>query len=113
MNKDFKLESSESLNWFELFGYDVMIDEKFNVYLIEVNTNPCLETPCSLLSSIISSVLDDTFKLTLDVLFPPLQKSTGKQFFTKKIGSEIRFHLSRFEEIYNERKENNKVEILN
>ena len=35
-----------------------MITEDFKVYLIEVNTNPWLETPCSLLARIISSVLD-------------------------------------------------------
>ena len=28
---------------FELFGYDFILDEDFNVWLIEVNTNPCLE----------------------------------------------------------------------
>ena len=27
---------------FELLGLDFMIDSKFNVWLIEVNTNPCL-----------------------------------------------------------------------
>ena len=29
---------------FEIFGYDFMLDEDFNVFLIEVNTNPCIET---------------------------------------------------------------------
>ena len=58
-------------NGFELYGYDMMIDEDYNTYLIEVNTNPCLETPCSLLSSIISSVLDHTFRLSIDQLYPP------------------------------------------
>ena len=28
---------------FELFGYDFILDEDFNQWLIEVNTNPCLE----------------------------------------------------------------------
>ena len=28
---------------FELFGYDFLIDEDLGVWLIEVNTNPCLE----------------------------------------------------------------------
>ena len=28
--------------FFELMGYDFMIDEDFNVWLIEVNTNPSL-----------------------------------------------------------------------
>ena len=27
---------------FELFGLDFMLDENMNVFLIEVNTNPCL-----------------------------------------------------------------------
>jgi len=29
---------------FELFGYDFMIDTDLNVWLIEVNQNPCLST---------------------------------------------------------------------
>jgi len=46
-------------NQFELFGYDFMISEDLSVYLIEVNTNPCLETePCSLLQRLIPQVLD-------------------------------------------------------
>jgi len=32
---------------FEIFGFDFMLDEDFKVYLIEVNTNPCLETNSS------------------------------------------------------------------
>jgi len=33
-----------------MFGYDFMIDEDMNVFLIEVNTNPCLDiTPSPLL----------------------------------------------------------------
>ena len=35
---------------FELFGYDFLIDEDFRVWLIEVNTNPCLEESSPLLS---------------------------------------------------------------
>ena len=27
---------------FELFGIDIIIDEKFNPYLIEINSNPSL-----------------------------------------------------------------------
>lgn len=43
-----------SKNQFELFGYDFMIDEDLKVYLIEVNTNPCLDTsPCGLLKRLI------------------------------------------------------------
>ena len=34
---------------FEIFGFDFMLDEQFKVHLIEVNTNPCLETTCPIL----------------------------------------------------------------
>ena len=34
---------------FELFGYDFILDEDLNTWLIEVNTNPCLEESSSLL----------------------------------------------------------------
>eukprot|EP00397_Hematodinium_sp_SG-2012_P012824 GEMP01013006.1.p1 GENE.GEMP01013006.1~~GEMP01013006.1.p1 ORF type:complete len:657 (+),score=120.69 GEMP01013006.1:247-2217(+) len=32
-----------NLTCFEVFGFDFMIDDSFSVWLIEVNTNPCLE----------------------------------------------------------------------
>jgi hypothetical protein len=56
-------------NCFELFGYDFMIDEDFRVYLIEANTNPCLEVACPLQARIIPEVLDNTFRIALDPLF--------------------------------------------
>lgn len=59
------------VNQFELLGYDFMIDEDINVYLIEVNTNPCLDTsPCPLLQRLIPQVLDQTFKLAVDPFLP-------------------------------------------
>ena len=55
---------------YELLGYDFIIDSNFDVLLIEVNTNPCLEFSSSLLSQYIPRLLNDAFKLTIDVLFP-------------------------------------------
>ena len=49
-------------NTFELFGLDFMIDTDFNIYLIEVNTNPALEICCSLLAKIIPYMIDNIFK---------------------------------------------------
>jgi tubulin monoglycylase TTLL3/8 len=43
-----------------------MIDENFKVWLIEVNTNPCLELACPLLGRVIPSMLENAFKLILD-----------------------------------------------
>ena len=54
---------------FEIFGYDFILDQDFNTWLIEVNTNPCIEEASPLLGMLIPRMLDDAFKLTLDVLF--------------------------------------------
>ena len=56
---------------YEILGYDFIIDEDFNIWLIEVNTNPCLELSSKLLSKLIPRMLNDAMKLTIDVLFPP------------------------------------------
>lgn len=47
-----------------------MIDDEFNLKLIEVNTNPCLEVCCPLLARIIPNLLDSVFKIAIDPLFP-------------------------------------------
>jgi len=39
-----------------------MIDDKFKVYLIEVNTNPCFELSCSLLTRIIPAMIENSIK---------------------------------------------------
>ena len=36
-------------NGFELMGFDFMLDADLKLYLIECNTNPCLETDKSIL----------------------------------------------------------------
>ena len=48
-----------------------MLDEDYKVYLIEINTNPCLETGCNLLSRLIPNMLDNAFRIALDPIFPP------------------------------------------
>lgn len=42
---------------FEFLGFDFMIDETFKPWLIEVNTNPCLELSNSHLASIIPPMI--------------------------------------------------------
>lgn len=57
---------------FEIFGFDFMVDFDLKPWLIEVNTNPCLEESNKLLGMLVPRMLDDAFRLTLDVIFPPL-----------------------------------------
>ena len=45
-----------------------MIDESLKPWLIEVNTNPCLEESSPLLAELIPKMLDDTLKIVLDPL---------------------------------------------
>ena len=39
-----------------------MFDEQLNVFLIEVNTNPCLEISCPFLSKIMPTLIENTFQ---------------------------------------------------
>ena len=67
---------------FEIIGYDFMIDDKLKVYLIEANTNPCLELSAPLLARIIPSMLETAFRIAIDPIFgiPPEQRGTrGKR----------------------------------
>jgi hypothetical protein len=52
-----------------------MVDENCKVYLIEVNTNPDINTSCQILTKIIPSMLENSFKIALDPLFPPPQSN--------------------------------------
>lgn len=59
---------------FELFGYDFILDEDFNTWLIEVNTNPCLEESSGMLRMYLPRMIEDMFKLTVDQIFPKVSK---------------------------------------
>lgn len=48
-----------------------MIDENFKVWMIEMNTNPCLELSCPLLGRIIPTMLENAFRIAIDPIFPP------------------------------------------
>ena len=66
-----KIVDENSKYCFELLGYDFIIDAEFNSWLIEINTNPCLELSSTLLKMLIPRMLDDAFKLTIDLMFIP------------------------------------------
>ena len=60
-----KIDPSKRKHCFELFGYDFMLDSDFNVWLIEVNTNPCIEESSELLKIYLPRMIEDMMKITI------------------------------------------------
>lgn len=58
--KQFKLSSC---NLFELYGVDILLDDKFNPWLMEVNLNPSLNCDSELDLKVKSKVLTDIFNI--------------------------------------------------
>ena len=74
-----KIDNSfEVFKYIQLFGLDFMLDTDFNCWLIEANTNPCIEETSKLLEMLIPRMIDDMFKLTIDPIFSPFPVVTGQ-----------------------------------
>ena len=87
-----KLDAAGRQLSFEILGYDFLVDSTGKVWLIEVNTNPCLELSSPLLARIIPAMLDNAFRIAIDPYFPELPKRPGTSF-TGEIIAENRFEL--------------------
>jgi tubulin--tyrosine ligase len=75
------LDPFKRFHCFEVFGYDFMIDEMFEPWLIEVNTNPCLALSGKYLNQLIPDMLTHTFEITLNQLFPTKEKLSGNNLY--------------------------------
>ena len=53
-------------NCFEIFGCDFIIDKLWNVFLIEINTNPGFEESSPVIKELLPRMIDDAFKICLD-----------------------------------------------
>jgi hypothetical protein len=84
------IDRNKRMHCMEVFGYDFMIDQEFRPWLIEVNTNPCLELAAPHLRTIIPAMLENAFVLVLDSLFPaPLGQYKDSQGLNR---FELLFH---------------------
>lgn len=86
------LDGQKLTNCIEIFGYDFMIDADFNIKLIEINTNPCLELTSPLLTRIIPNFVDDFIRISIDPIFSPYD-SISKKISQSDILQEIKFDL--------------------
>ena len=64
-----KIDPNRRVNTFEVYGYDFMLDDDFKTYLIEVNTNPCLELSSPLLARLIPNMMENALRIVVDPLF--------------------------------------------
>ena len=65
---------------FEIFGYDFMVTDEHKVHLIEVNSNPSLDTSSDpVMQKLIPHMLDSAFRLVLDPIFPASRTNIKRQ----------------------------------
>ena len=57
-----KIDPHRKAFTFEIYGYDFMIDEDWQPWLIEVNTNPCLELSSPYLARLIPTMVENALK---------------------------------------------------
>jgi hypothetical protein len=55
------------LGFFELLGFDFMIDSNMRVWLIEVNINPALHTNCVGLTQVIPPLINETLHVVIEL----------------------------------------------
>jgi hypothetical protein len=80
---------------FELFGYDFMMDEDKNVYLIEINTNPGLEISSKIIEILVPRMIDDTLRLTVDDLF---ETEYSKEWTDEDGNYKSNFHVDGYDD---------------
>lgn len=51
----------------ELFGYDFIVDEDLNTWLIEVNCSPCLAHSTPVTGRLVSGMVNDMMKVLIDL----------------------------------------------
>eukprot|EP00053_Salpingoeca_punica_P023976 m.11947 g.11947 ORF g.11947 m.11947 type:complete len:392 (+) comp6005_c0_seq1:405-1580(+) len=92
--KGAKNSLTKKIGYFDLLGFDFMVDEHFNVWLIEINVNPALFTNCAALAAVIPTVVEETIDITTEI------------FQTRRVSSSSRVGILKsvrtFEEIYRE-----------
>lgn len=73
-----ELSGNKNNNLFELYGFDIFIDESYRVWLLEVNVNPSLHCTSPLDLSIKTDLIIDIFNL---VGIPPFNHNNNEDIY--------------------------------
>ena len=101
---------------FEIFGYDFMMDDDKNVFLIEINTNPGLEISSDIIAELVPRMIDNALLLTVDELFPT---EYSKESLNEKGQYKSKFHVNGYNDDENmwefvcDMKKYNEKEMMN
>lgn len=90
-----RIDTNKRGHSFEIFGYDFILDSALKPWLLEVNTNPCLELSSTHLARIIPAMVDNSLRLVIDPLFP--EPLNSKKLWTEGMPEnkfELIFHSS-------------------
>lgn len=63
---------------FELYGFDIMIDSEFNVWLIEVNSSPAMDYSTYVTEKLVKQCLEDVCKVIIDYDDAKTEKKKNK-----------------------------------
>ena len=88
-----KLTKVSPVLCFEIFGYDFIVDNEFRPWILEINDNPglCISSP--VIAKIIPRMLDDAFRLTIDVVF---NTKYSAECFDSRKKYKSKFHIDGF-----------------
>jgi tubulin monoglycylase TTLL3/8 len=64
-------------NSVELYGFDIMIDEDYNPWLIEINSSPAMDYSTPVTETLVKEVMEDTIKVIVDYNFASKKKKSS------------------------------------
>lgn len=64
---------------FEIFGFDFMVDDKFNPYLIETNMNPAMFLDTKTMEDMLPKIITDCCNLAVEI-HKDYKKESSTQF---------------------------------
>ncbi|EGR31979.1 tubulin-tyrosine ligase family protein, putative [Ichthyophthirius multifiliis] len=103
-----KIDPFRKENTLEIYGLDFMVDQQFNVWLIEINTNPALDICSPLLSKIIPEMIENTFRIAIDPVFPP----AGFTNFKNNFNIDNPLENNKYELFFDELTDGNNMKII-